>query len=148
MADFVFTSACGAVAEKVTDSPNVLGILLITTAESDATMRDRATVAAVVANSTESAFTNYARKTALAGTVTIDTANNRAKVTLSANPVTWVAAGGAVNETLAKLIVFLDEGGTDATRIPLVGLDCVITTTGNTLTVTFDADGFARATAV
>lgn len=147
MANFVFTSACGKFAEKVADDSNDLGILLITTAEADATMRDRATVAAVVANSTESAFTNYGRKTALSGTVTIDTANNRVKVALSANPVTWTSAGGASNETLAKLIVFYDEGGTDATRIPLVGLDCVVTTTGNNLVVTFDADGFARATA-
>lgn len=148
MGDFVFTSACGKFAEKVADATTSVGILLLKTAETDATLRDRATVAAILAAAnTEANFTNYARKTGLTGTVTVDTANNRTDVALASNPVTWTSAGGATNNTLAKLIVFLDEGGTDATRIPLVGLDCVITTDGNNLVITFNAAGFARAAA-
>lgn len=148
MADVVFTSACGKFAEKVADATTSLGILLLKTAESDVALRDRATVAAILAAAnTEADFTNYARKTGLTGTVTIDTANNRTDVALASNPVTWTSAGGGTDNTLAKLIVFLDEGGTDATRIPLVALDCVVTTTGNNLVITFNASGFARASA-
>lgn len=147
MTDFVFTSACGKFAEKVADGSTSLGILLIKTAEADATMRDRATVAAILGASTEADFTNYVRKTGLTGTVTVDTANNRIDVALAASPVTWTSAGGASNNTLAKLIVFYDDGGTDATRIPISGLDCVVTTDGNNLVVTFNASGFARASA-
>lgn len=145
MADFVFNVAKGAFAEKVRDSGSALGIVLVKTAESDALMKDRATLATVLANSTEADFTNAVRKTGLSGTVTVDTSNDRVDVALSANPVTWTSAGGASNNTLAKLIVYYDDGGTDATRVPLAALDCVITTTGSNLVVTFNASGFARA---
>lgn len=143
MADFVFNAVKGKAAEKVADATTSLGILLLKTAESDALMMDRATVTAVLSGSAEADFTNYARKTSLTGTVTVDNANDQ--VTVSVPDQTWTAAGGTTNNTLAKLVVFLDEGGTDATRIPLVGLDCVITTAGNNLIVTFNASGFFRA---
>lgn len=146
MADFIFTSSTGAFAEKVRDATTSVGILLIKTAEADATMRDRATIAAVLSASTEADFTNYARKTGVTGTPTVDTANNRTDVACT-SPQTWTSAGGASNNTLAKLIVFLDEGGTDGTRIPLSAHDCVVTTNGTNLVVTFNASGFARATA-
>jgi hypothetical protein len=144
MADFVFNCAKGKAAEKVADATTSVGILLIKTAESDASMKDRATIAAVLSGSTEADFTNYARKTGVTGTVTVDNTNDRTDVACT-SPQTWASAGGATNNTLAKLIVFLDEGGTDSTRIPLVGIDCVITTDGNNLVVTFNASGFFRA---
>jgi len=144
MADFVFNIAKGAAAEKVRDSAANLGILLIKTAESDALMKDRATIAAVLSGSTEADFTTYARKTGITGTVTVDNTNDRVDVSLP-SPQTWATAGGATNNTLAKLVVFYNEAGTDATRIPLVGLDCVVTTNGGDLIVTFDAAGFYRA---
>jgi hypothetical protein len=145
--DVIFTSVTGAFAEKVADGTTALGILLLKTAEADSAMRNRATVADILAHSTESDATNYARKTGLTGTVTTDTVNHRNDVALAANPVTWISLGGATNNTLAKLIVFYDEGGTDATRIPISGQDCVKATTGSNFVVTFDGAGFGRATA-
>ncbi len=55
MADFVFNIAKGAAAEKIRDSAANVGVLILRSAglESDALMRDRATIATVVANSVE-----------------------------------------------------------------------------------------------
>lgn len=143
MADFVFNAAKGKAAEKVADATTSLGILLIKTAESDALMKDRLTITAVLSGSTEADFTNYARKTGLTGTVTVDTANDRTDVDVADQ--TWSSAGGASNNTLAKLIVFLDEGGTDGTRIPLTGHDFVVTTDGSDLIAQIASAGFYRA---
>jgi len=144
VADFVFNATKGKFAEKVADATTSVGILLLKTAESDALMRDRATITAVLSGSTEANFTNYARKTGVTGTVTVDNTNDRVDVSVP-SPQTWTSAGGTLDNTLAKLIVFLDEGGTDGTRIPLSAHDCVVTTNGTNLIVTFNAAGFARA---
>jgi hypothetical protein len=143
MADFVFNIAKGAVAEKVRDSAANLGILLIKTAESDALMRDRDTVADVLAGSTEADFTNYARKTGLTGTITVDDANDRVDVDVPDQ--TWTSAGGGANNTLAKLIVFYQDAAADATRVPLTAHDFVVTTDGTDLTAQVAAAGFFRA---
>ena len=64
MADEVFNIAKGAFAKKIRASASSVGILLLKTAESDATLRDYDTVAAILAGSnTEADFTTYARKT-------------------------------------------------------------------------------------
>jgi hypothetical protein len=56
-------------------------MLLLKTAEADATLKDRDDVAAILANgSTEADFTNYARKTGLTGTITVDDTNDRVDV--------------------------------------------------------------------
>jgi hypothetical protein len=143
MADIVFNVAKGKAAEKVADGATVVGVLLLKIVESDALMKDRTTVADLLAGSTEANFTNYARKTALTGTVTVDQANDW--VTISIPGQTWAAAGGGTNNTLAKLVVFYEEAAADATRIPLVALDFVVTTDGSDLAVTFNAAGFYKA---
>lgn len=143
MADLVFDIAKGGAAEKVHDDATKLGVLLLSTAEADATLKTRATLTAVVANSTEATFTNYARKTAITGTLTIDTSGHLAKITIPNQ--TWTTAGGATNNTLAKLVIFYDEGGTDATRIPLTAHDFVVTTDASDLTATVSASGFFQA---
>lgn len=144
MADLVFNVAKGKTAEKVADSPNSLGMMLLKVAEADATLRDRTTLADILAAAnTEANFTNYARKTAITGTVTIDQANDRVDVDMPDQ--TWVAAGGGTNNTLVKLIVYIDEGGTDATRIPLTAHDFAVTTDGTDLTAQVAAAGFYRA---
>jgi hypothetical protein len=106
-------------------------------------MKDRTTVADLLAGNTEANFTNYARKTPLTATLTVDQANDRVDVSIPNQ--TWAAAGGALNNTTAKAVVFYDEGGTDATRIPLVALDFVVTTDGSDVTIQFAAAGFFRA---
>src|SRR3954468_7106074 len=143
MADIVFNVAKGAVAEKVRDDPTKIGVLLLKTVESDALMKDRTTIADLLAGSTEANFTNYARKTAITATLTVDQANDRVDVSIPNQ--TWAAAGGATNNTLAKAVLFYDEGGTDGTRIPLVALDFAPTTDSSDLTIQFAAAGFYRA---
>lgn len=143
MADFVFNIAKGAAAEKVRDDVTKIGFMLLKTVESDALMKDRDTLTAILTGSTEANFTNYARKTGLTATLTVDDTNDR--VDLDVADQTWTSAGGATNNTLAKLIIFYDEGGTDATRIPLTAHDFVFTTAGSDLTATIAAAGFYRA---
>jgi hypothetical protein len=143
MADFVFNVAKGASAEKVRDSASNVGVLTLKTVESDALMKDRTTVADVLAGNTEANHTNYARKTALTGTVTVDQTNDRVDVSIPNQ--TWTAAGGALNNTLAKLIVYYEDSAADSGRLPLTAHDFVTTTDGTDLTVQFAAAGFFRA---
>jgi hypothetical protein len=143
MADLVFNIAKGAVAEKVRDDPTKVGVLLLKLAESDALMRDRATITAVLSGSTEADFTNYVRKTAITATLTIDNTNDWAQVSIPNQ--TWTSAGGATNNTLAKLVIYYDEGGIDATRIPLTAHDFVVTTDGSDLQTQVPGTGFYRA---
>jgi hypothetical protein len=143
MADGVFNVAKGRVAEKVADGSALLGDLLIKTAEADTALRDRTTLADILGGNTEANFTNYARKTAITGTVTVDQANDRVDVDIPDQ--TWTTAGGAVNNTLAKLIVFYEEAAADATRIPLTHHDFVVTTDGSDLAAQIAAAGFYRA---
>jgi hypothetical protein len=143
MADGVFNIAKGAAAEKIRDDATKIGVVLVKTAETDAALRDRTTLADILGGNTEANFTNYARKTALTATLNVDQGNDR--VDISIPQQTWTAAGGAVNNTLAKLIVFYDEGGTDATRIPLTHHDFIATTDGNDLQTNFAVAGFYRA---
>lgn len=143
MADFVFNIAKGAAAEKVRDDATKIGVLLIKTAESDAAMKDRATVALVVSNSTEADFTSYARKTGITATLTVDYTNDR--VDLDMPDQTWSPAGGGTNNTLAKLVIFYEEAAADSTRIPLTAHDFVVTTDGSDLLAQVAAAGFYRA---
>jgi hypothetical protein len=147
VADFVFTSAAGVGAEKVLDSAANLGVMLLKASEGDAGLRDRTTLATILgaAGNTEADFTNYARKTGLTGTVTTDAANNRQDVDMPDQ--TWLAAGGATNNTLVKAIIYYQDSAADSGRVPLVGLDFAVTTDGTDLTMQLNAAGFLRATA-
>jgi hypothetical protein len=143
VADFVFNIAKGAFAEKIRDDGTKILVALIKTAESDAAMKDRATLATVMANSTEAVFTNYARKTGITATLTVDNTNDRVDVDIPDQ--TWTSAGGAANDTLAKLVIAYEEAAADSTRIPLSAHDFVVTTDGSDLTAQINAAGFARA---
>ena len=143
MADFVFNIAKGSAAEKVRDGATSLGILLIKTAESDAAMKDRTTIADLLGGNTEANFTNYTRKTGITGTLTVDMAGDQQLIDMPDQ--TWTSAGGGTNNTLAKLIIFYDEGGTDGTRIPLTAHDFIVTTDGSDIVAQINASGFYRA---
>ena len=143
MANFVFDYGRGRVAEKVADAAANLGILLIKTSEGDTNMKTRTTVADILAHSTEADFTNYARKTGLTGTITVDTTGHT--VAVSIPDQTWSSAGGATNNTLVKLIVYYQDSAADSGRIPLVGLDFAPTTDGTDLQTSFNASGFWSA---
>jgi hypothetical protein len=148
MADFVFNAAKGAVAEKIRDGASSIGILLLKTAQADATLKDHDDVAAMLAAgggtaNVECDFTSYARKTGITGTVTVDDANDRVDVSIPDQ--TWSPAGGATNNTTAKLIVYYQDSASDAGRVPLTAHDFVVTTDGSNLSTQFAASGFYRA---
>ena len=144
MSDFVFNIAKGAFAEKIRDGATVLGVVLLKVAETDSTLKDYATLAALLAGSnTEANFTNYARKTGITATLTVDNTNDR--VDCDIPDQTWTSAGGATNNTLAKLVIYYQESASDSGRIPLSAHDFVVTTDGSDLTAQIAAAGFARA---
>lgn len=135
MADFVFNVAKGSAGELARDDATKFGILLLKTAESDAVLKDYDTVAAILAGSNvEADFTNYARKTPLTATRTVDDTNDR--VALDLPDQTWTNAGGGTNNTLVKLIVFYEESAADSGRIPITAHDFNVTTDGSNLTAT------------
>lgn len=144
MADGVFNIAKGAVAEKFRDGAANGLILLLKVNEATGTLADYDTVAAMLAGAnTEANFTNYTRKTGITGTITVDDTNDRVDVDIPDQ--TWVAAGGATNNNLTKLIVAYEEAAADATRIPLTHQDFVLTTDSSDITAQVNASGFFRA---
>lgn len=143
MADGVFNIAKGAIAEKFRDGAANGLILLLKTNETVSSMIDRTTVADLLTGNTEANFTNYARKTGLTGTITVDNTNDRVDVDIPDQ--TWAAAGGATNNTLTKLIVAYQESAADSGRIPLTHHDFVLTTDTSDITAQVNASGFHRA---
>lgn len=145
MADSVFNISKGSFVEKIRDSATVVLILLLKANEAEATLIDRTTVALVLAEAgtTEADFTNYARKTGLTGTITIDNTNDR--VDADVPDQTWISAGGATNNTLTKLVVAYEESASDTGRIPMTQHDFAVTTDGSDITAQINAAGFGRA---
>ncbi len=119
--------------------------MLLKLSEADATIRDHDELNALLgaAGNTEADFTNYARKTGITLTLTVDDTNDR--VDLDLPDQTWSAAGNGTNNTLTDLIIAYEESASDAGRIPLTLHDFVTTTDGSALTVQFNAAGFFRA---
>ncbi|MCW2904200.1 MAG: hypothetical protein JWO67_6465 [Streptosporangiaceae bacterium] len=129
-------------------SDAILVILLKSTGlVADATMKNYATVAAVLAGgNVECDFSNYARKIFTTGlTITVSTGASTA--TLSMSNYTWNAAGGAANNTIGKLITAYrpTSTSTDAQCIPMTYHDCTATTTGSDLLVSIASTGLALA---
>ena len=145
MADGVFNIAKGAFVEKFRDGAANGIVMLLKANEAEATFRDRDELAALLAEAgtTEATFTNYARKTGLTGTITVDDTNDRVDVDIPDQ--TFTAAGNGANDTLTKLVVAYEESGSDAGRIPLTHHDFAVTTDGSDLTAQFNAAGFGRA---
>lgn len=145
MADGVFNIAKGAFAEMFRDAAANGIVLLLKANEAEATLIDRDDVAALLveAGTTEADFTNYARKTGLTGTVTVDDTNDRVDVDIPDQ--TWTNAGNGTNNTLTKAVVAYENAAADATRVPLTHHDFTPTTDGTNLTIQFNAAGFGRA---
>ena len=144
MADGVFNISKGAFVEKFRDASGNGGILLLKVNQAEDDLLDHDTIAAMLAAAnTEANFTNYARKTGLTGTITVDDVNNRVDVDMPDQ--TWSSAGGTVNNTLTKAVTYYQESAADSGRIPLTHHDFIGTTDGNDLTIEFNANGFARA---
>lgn len=144
MADQVFNISLGAVVEKIRDGASAIGVLLLKTAEADDTLNNHDTVAAMLAGSNvECDFTNYARKTGITGTITVDDTNNRVDADIPDQ--TWASAGGALNNNIVKLVPYYQESAADSGRIPLTHQNFVLTTDTSDVTAQVNAAGFFRA---
>lgn len=157
MADQVFNISKGRGIQYVdnvaTNTPANSGlvVVLLKAAEADATLSDYDTLSALlaVAGNTEADFTNYARKVltdADISAATVDDANERVDADIPDQ--TWTSAGGATNNTTAKLVICYDPdstAGTDADLVPISHHEFVATTDGNDLLAQIDVAGFYRA---
>jgi hypothetical protein len=151
MADFVFNIAKGKVARyaDLPDANDALIVVLLKTSglESDATLRDYATLSALLAATNDEAdFSGYSRKTLASVVSTPDNTNDRMD-TDAADPSAYTASGSS--QSVSKLLVVWDgdtTGGTDANIVPLTAHDCVVTfDVGVATTISFASAGFFRA---
>lgn len=145
MADRVANIAKGRAVELATANPTAGVVLLLQAAEVDDTLDNYDTVAAMLAaaGNTEATFTNYARKTGIAITVNLDDAGN--VHSLDIPDQVWTAAGGATNNTLAKLVFAIQTGVDDSSLIPVTAQDWTPTTDGSDLTAQINASGIYQA---
>lgn len=145
MADGVFNIVKGALVEKFRDAAANGIVLLMKANEAEATLVDRDELAALFAEAgnTEATFTNYARKTGLTGTITVDDSNDR--VDLDFPDQTFSSAGNGANDTLTKLVCAYEEAAAEASRLPGTHHDFSVTTDGSDITAQFNAAGFFRA---
>ncbi len=156
MADQIFNIGLGRVAELYNrvdqnDPTNaVLTIVVLATAgiETDAVLKDKDDLAAVVAGATnEVTNTNYARielvDTDLVAFAPDDT-NDRVDLDIPDQTFSAIAAGDGWND----LLICYDSDsatGTDANIVPLTMHDFVVTPDGSDITAQIAAAGFYRA---
>ena len=144
MADGVFNIAKGAIAEMYRDAAANGIIMLLKVNQAEATLVDHDNLSVLLAAAnTEADFTNYARKTGLTGTITVDDTNDRVDVDIPDQ--TWTAAGGATDNTLTKALVAYENAAADTTRVPQTHHDFALTTNGGDVTLQVNASGFYRA---
>jgi len=156
VADQVFNIALGRVAElynrvDLSDPTNaalIIVVLATSGIETDAVLKDKDDLAAVVAGTTnEVTNTNYARKTLTDADIVAfapDDTNDRVDLDIPDQTWTAVAAGDGWND----LLVCYDSdttGGTDANIVPLTMHDFVVTPDGSDITAQIAAAGFYRA---
>lgn len=158
MADGAFNNAKGRAVElyrrvQTNDPANSgLVVVLLTVNEADATLEDYDDLSTLLAQAgnTEANFTGYTRQVLtdvdLAAAAPDDT-NNRYDVDIPDQ--TWASAGGAVNNTMTKLLICYDPdvtGGDDTTIEPIAHYDFTPTTDGvSDVVATINAAGFYRA---
>lgn len=141
MADFVFNIAKGAAAEKFRDGAANGLMLLLSTAEADAAMKDHDTVAALLAGTAvEVSDASYGRKTGLTGTVTVDDTNDRVDIDMPDQ--TWDALEGP---DPVDLVIAYEESAADSGRVPITCHDFEVTSDGSDVTAQLNASGFFRA---
>lgn len=149
--DVVFNIARGQVGYyaglPATNDALIAVLLKSTGLQADATLVDYDNLSALLGGgNTECDFTNYARKTLTNVVATVDDTNDRLDV--DCDDITWVSAGGASNNTIAKLLICYDPdttGGTDADIVPLTAHTYDDTTSGSSLLVTIPTGGFFRS---
>lgn len=130
---------------ELLDTNDALIWVLFTGSETDANVRDAATLTALIATSlNEATFTGYSRQTATSVVVTVDNTNDRTDVD-AADP-SWSPTSA---EALTRIGLMYDQdttSGTDANVIPIFVDDYALTTpTTGTISYTVASAGFARA---
>lgn len=163
MADFVFNIAKGRLAElclnilgtggaaQVANGVLVVALLASSGVESDATLKDKDDLAALVSGTTnEATNTGYSRlivdETGDGLSVTIDDTNDRVDVDM--NDPSWAAVTNDGTGAIGDLVVCYDPdstGGADSAIVPLVQLDFSVTPNGGSITATLASGGFYRA---
>lgn len=152
MANWVFTGSAGRVmqyASLAMGTDQIVVLLLQSTGlQADATLRNYTALNTLLGSNTECTFSNYARKI-ITSPQTVTTNTTTHVNTLTMTNWTWTAAGGALNNTIGKLLVCWrpTSATTDAGTVPVIGMDCTATTTGSDLLVQINASGLATATA-
>jgi len=156
MANQVFNIALGRVAElynRVDSNDPVnsaLVIVVLATAgiESDAVLKDKDDLAAVVSGTTnEVTNTGYARKVLTDADIVAfapDDTNDRVDLDIPDQTWTAVSAGDGWND----ILICYDSdttGGTDANIVPLTMHDFVVTPDGSDIVAQIAATGFYRA---
>jgi len=156
VANQIFNIALGRVAElynrvDLNDPANsalIIVILATSGIESDATLKDKDDVAAVVSGTTnEVTNSGYARKVLADADIVAfapDDTNDRVDLDIPDQTWTAVAAGDGWND----LLVCYDSdttAGTDANIVPLTMHDFVVTPDGSDITAQIAAAGFYRA---
>lgn len=110
--------------------------------ESDSTIQDYDTVAAILAAATNEQ-TTIGRKTAASVTVTVDDTNNRVDVDCA--DVTWTSASGNACSRLLFCYEPDTTAASDSNKIPLCLDDFVVTPAGGDVTYQVASTGFFRA---
>lgn len=156
MANFIFNIAKGRGVEyynrvKSNDPANsAFIVVMLATAglEADAVLIDKATLADVLAGTTnEATNTNYVRKVLTdieLAALTVDNVNDRVDLDMPDQSWATVAAG----DNWSKMIVCYDSDttlGTDANIVPVAAYDVSLTPDGSTLNVIINAAGWLRA---
>lgn len=158
MSSQVFNIAKGRFIElhdRVANNDPAAGVLVVVVlkaAEVDSALVDRTSLGAILgaAGNTEADFTNYSRKVLTDADIppsSVDYTGNFATATIPDQD--WTPAGGAVDNTTAKLLICYDPdsgGGTDADILPLVALDWVESANGSPIIASMSSDGYGRAT--
>lgn len=156
MADIVFNIALGSIAEyykriDANDPANsafIIVVLATTGIESDAVLKDKDDLAAVVSGATnEVTNSGYARKVLTDADLVAfgpDDTNDRVDLDIPDQTWTAVASGDGFND----LLVCYDSdttGGTDANIQPCTMHDFVLVPDGSDITAQISVDGFFRA---
>lgn len=152
--DFVFNIAKGRVAEYYNRvqsgdpaaSTLIVVVLRVAGLEPDSVLQDYATLAAVLAGSTDEATNvNYARKSIAAGNLTALSADNVLDQMVCDTPdQTWTAVT-AGDDWAKVLICYKPSGAADSAVIPLTAHSFDVSPTGTDITVAIN--NFFRATA-
>ncbi len=156
MANQIFNIALGRVAElynrvDLNDPANaalIIAVLATTGIESDAVLKDKDDLAAVVAGTTnEVTNSGYARKVLTDADLTAfapDDSNDRVDLDIPDQTWTGVAAGDGFNDFLTCYDSDT-TGGTDANIVPMTMHDFVLVPDGSDITAQIAAAGFYRA---